>query len=75
MKKERLCEPTYLGQITFDVLRNDFHRPVVDGKCNREKIADAIFDGIYKSELEAMNEKDVAFVCDLIDDMIGVYGV
>jgi hypothetical protein len=62
-----------LGIVAFDVLRNDFHRPIVDGKCNRENIEDAIIDGIYKGELDPMNKTDVEFVCNLIDDMIEMY--
>lgn len=62
--------PVRLGQIAFDVLRNDFHRPIVKGKCNRENIEDKILDGVYRGKLEAMNASDVAFVCDIIDDLI-----
>jgi len=62
--------PTRLGQIAFDVLRNEFHRPIVEGKCNRENVEDNILEGVYQGKLEAMNQADVAFVCDLIDDLI-----
>lgn len=62
--------PVRLGQIAFDVLRNDFHRPLVEGKCNRENIEDKILDGVYRGKLEAMNASDVAFICDIIDDVI-----
>lgn len=62
------------GMIAFDVLRNDFHRPLVDGKCNREKIADQITMGILSGFLAPMTEEDVDFVCDTIDDLIEMYG-
>ena len=63
-----------LGIVAFDVLRNDFHRPFVEGKCNRHKIEDEITVGILSGKLGPMNQKDVDFVCDLVDDLIGGYG-
>ena len=59
-----------LGILTFDVLRNDFHRPFVNGKCNRENIDEQIMIGILSGQLSSMNEADVKFVCDIIDDLI-----
>ena len=70
----RLANPEQLGGIAFDVLRNDFHRPIVDCKCNRDLIEDSIVDGIYTKQLPAMNKADVEFVCELVDDMIAEYG-
>jgi len=67
-------EPADLGSIAFDCLRNDFHRPIVDGKCNRELIEDKIVDGIYTGQLGPMTASDVKFVCDIIDDLIKRYG-
>lgn len=63
-----------LGVVVFDVLRNDYHRPIVDGKCNRENIEDQITLGILSGQLGPMNEHDVKFVCDLVDDLIMEYG-
>jgi hypothetical protein len=63
-----------LGQITFDVIQCDFHRPLVSGKCNREKVEEFILAGVYLEKLPPMNEADVAFVCDLVDDLIDMYG-
>ena len=66
----RMNSPETLGVVAFDVLRNDFHRPIVDGRCNRINIEEAILDGVYKGQLGPMNKADVEFVCDVIDDMI-----
>lgn len=63
-----------LGRITLDVINCDFHRPLVSGKCNREKVGDFIMAGIYLKKLPPMNEADVEFVCDLVDDLIEHYG-
>lgn len=65
---------TKLGQIAFDVIMNNFHRPLVDGKCDRQNIEDKILDGVYLGLLPAMNKADVDFVCDLVDDLISTYG-
>ena len=63
-----------LGVMAFDVLKNDFHRPLVNGKCNRDNIEEEITKGIYSKQLGPMTQKDVNFICDLIDDMIVMYG-
>lgn len=63
-----------LGSIAFSVLYNNMHQPIVNGKCNREKIEDEITIGILSGDLRPMVQRDVNFVCDLIDDMIKEYG-
>ena len=63
-----------LGVMAFDVLRNDFHRPFVNGKCNRDKIEEAITLGILNGQLGPMTQNDVNFICDLVDDLIDMYG-
>ena len=65
--------PHDLGIIAFDVIRNDFHRPIVNGKCNRESVEDNILEGVYSGQLQAINKADVDFVCDVIDDLIEMY--
>jgi len=62
--------PDQLGIIAFDVIRNDLHRPIKDGQCNRENVEDGILDGVYKGELPAMNKSDVEFVCQIVDELI-----
>lgn len=63
-----------LGVIAFDVLRNGFHQPIVDGKCNREEIEDQITIGILSKDLGPLTQEDVTFVCDIVDDLIAVHG-
>lgn len=62
--------PDELTHVAFDVLLNDFHRPITKGKCNRKNIEDYILERVYCEELPAMNKADVDFVCDLVDDLI-----
>lgn len=71
----RLANPEQLGGIAFDVLRNDYHRPILNGKCNRIRIEESIVDGIYTKQLPAMNKADVDFICDLVDEMIAEYKI
>jgi len=73
-KMEPWNKPTILGQIAFDVIRNNFHRPIVNGKCDRENVENNILEGVYLGMLPAMNKADVDFVCDLVDDLIKTYG-
>lgn len=64
----------YIGQVVFDVLRNDFHRPFIDGKANRDKIEDNITIGILAGELQPMDQEDVNMICDLVDGLIEEHG-
>jgi hypothetical protein len=66
--------PAESGVVVFDILRNDFHRPFVNGKCNRENIEEQITLGILSGYLSPMTQTDVDFVCDLVDDLIMEYG-
>ena len=66
--------PAETGVVVFDILRNDFHRPFVEGKCNREKIEEQITIGILSGQLSPMTQGDVDFVCDMVDDLIENYG-
>lgn len=69
-----MLTPTETGVVVFDVLRNDFHRPLVNGKCNRENIEEQITVGILSGQLSPMTQTDVDYVCDMIDDLIKEYG-
>jgi hypothetical protein len=67
--------PAESGIVVFDILRNDFHRPFIDGRCNREKIEEQITIGILSEQLSPMTQVDVDFVCNLVDDLIASHGV
>lgn len=65
---------TELGSIAFTMIQNDFHRPMVNGKCNRTNIEEQITIGMYAGALGPMTDKDVEFICDFIDDLTAEYG-
>jgi len=70
-----LQDEVYHAQVALDILEFDYHRPFINGKCNRENIENKIVEGILKKELEPMNDKDVNIICDLIDILIFELGV
>ena len=70
---ERWNSAKELGVIAFDVMRNGFHHPIENMKCNRANVEDAILEGIYNGDLQAMNKADVEFVCEVVDDFIEKY--
>ena len=59
-----------LGSMVLDILQNDFHRPIVNGKCNREQIEDKIIVGILSKKLPPLTQKDVDIVCEMVDYLI-----
>lgn len=63
------------GQLCFGILQNDFHRPFVNGKANRENIEEAITVGMLKKELGYVDEETVDLAIELVDDLIALYKV
>jgi len=61
------------GQMVFHILQQGYHRPLVEGKANRDKIEDEIVKGLYNKEIPPLNEEDVDVVCFLVDELIDEY--
>lgn len=62
------------GVLAFDILRNEFHLPVVDGKVNRENIEDQITIGVYSGELkDYVTQEIVDLAIETVEDLIKVY--
>ena len=61
------------GRLAFDILRNEFHLPIVDGKPNRENIEEHITVGIYTGELVGIDQEVVDLAVSTIEDLIKVY--
>lgn len=58
------------GEMVFTILYNDFHRPFVKGKSNRDKIEENITIGIYSGEIPPCTQEDVDMVIALVDDLV-----
>jgi hypothetical protein len=69
-----LLSPEKHGRMVFHILANEYHKPFVDGKCNRENIEEQIIIGAYKGEIPPINNDDVEMICDLVDELIEEYG-
>lgn len=63
------------GQLCFGILQNDFHRPFVNGKANREMIEDMITIGMLSGQLGYVDKETVDLAIELVDDLIVQYGV
>lgn len=58
------------GQMVFHILQQGYHRPLVEGKANRDQIEDEIVKGLYNKDIPPLNEDDVDVVCFLVDELI-----
>lgn len=58
------------GEMVFTILYNDYHRPFVKGKANRDKIEEEITMGIYRGEIPPCSQEDVDMVITLVDDLL-----
>jgi len=62
------------SELSIDILLNNFHRPFINGKANRDKIEDTITIGMLSGELGYIDQKTVNLAIELIDDLIVLYG-
>ena len=62
------------AELCFGILQNDFHRPFVDGKANRDNIEDMITVGMLNGELGYVDKETVDIAIGLVDDLIVLYG-
>lgn len=58
------------GEMVFHILYNDFHRPFVKGKANRDKIEEEITMGLYRGDIPPCSQADVDMVITLVDDLL-----
>lgn len=61
------------SKLAFDILHNEFHLPIVDGKVNRENIENQITVGIYSGELVGINQEVVDLAIETIEDLVKIY--
>jgi len=64
---------SYHAQVALDILDMDLASSV-KGRCDRPRIGDAVFLGIYARQLKPMNGMDVAYICDLLDALLDKLG-
>lgn len=62
------------AELCFGILQNDFHRPFIDGKANRDNIEDMITIGMLNGELGYVDKETVDIAIGLVDDLIVLYG-
>ena len=65
-----LMTSAQLGEIAFKLIQHDMHQPIVNGKCDRDSIDDALTVGILSGKVAPMNQDDVDFLGNFIDDLI-----
>lgn len=59
------------GILAVDIMRNQFHLPLVDGKANRTAMEDAIIDGVMSEKLTYyIDENTATLAFDLIDELL-----
>lgn len=61
------------GELCFGILQNDFHRPLIDGKANRDRIEDAITIGMMNKQLGYVDADTVRIAINLVDDLLIQY--
>lgn len=58
------------GGLAFDIIRNELHFPIKDGKINVERIEDEIIIGMYSGELLPISDEVVELAIGVVQDMV-----
>lgn len=69
----KILESKIAGQLAFDILRNEFHLPINNGKVNRENIEEQIVIGIYSGQLLNLTQEIVDLAIETVEDTIKIY--
>ena len=69
-----LLAPERQGHIVFDILSNDCHKPLVDGKCNVDNVEEQLTMGILAGVLPAMDQEDVDLIITMVNELIVEFG-
>lgn len=70
MQTRPMQNEIYHAQVALDILEMDLADPK-NGKCDRMRVDDAVWLGVYSGSLKPMNPTDVMEICDLLDAFIG----
>jgi len=58
------------GQMVFHILQQGYHKPLVEGKANRERIEDKIIIGSYNNEIPPITDEDVDLIYTLVNELV-----
>lgn len=65
-----ISDNEHAGRLAYDILFNQYHLPLVDGKSNRDNIEEQITIGLYRGELDPITQEIVDLAISTVDDMI-----
>lgn len=61
------------GLHALAILENDLHTPLVNGKCNRERIEELLLLAVYRKDIGPMVQEDANLICEMLDDLIDAF--
>lgn len=70
MTEQDKIEIRAAGALAIDILQNQLHLPLTDGKINVEQIEDQIVIGLYSGELQPVTEEIVDLAISSVQDMV-----
>jgi hypothetical protein len=70
-----MLETISAGELCMGILESEFHRPLVNGKANRENIEDAITIGMMEKKLGYVSQETVDIAIALVNDLLVLHNV
>jgi hypothetical protein len=70
-----MLETISAGELCMGILESEFHRPLINGKANRENIEDAITIGMMEKKLGYVSQETVDIAIALVNDLLALHNV
>jgi hypothetical protein len=70
-----MLETISAGELCMGILESEFHRPLINGKANRENIEDAITIGMMEKKLGYVSQETVDIAIALVNDLLTLHNV
>jgi hypothetical protein len=70
-----MLETISAGELCMGILESEFHRPLINGKANRENIEDAITIGMMEKKLGYVSQETVDIAIALVNDLLVLHNV
>lgn len=72
MNKQDIHETKQAGALALDILQNQLHLPLNNGKINEDKINDHIVIAMYSGDLGPITQSVIDLAISSVQDMVDI---
>lgn len=72
MNEQDLLDTKKAGALALDIMQNQLHLPLENGKINEDKINDHIVIAMYSGDLGPITQKVIDLALSTVQDMVDI---